>query len=188
MLTQPSWLVAHSGNFDNDPVLRGKWIREKLLAGYVMDVPINVDAQVPDDEHRTLRQRFEVVRAEQCWRCHIKMNPLGMPFESYNHVGRYRDLELGRPVDASGEINFTGAPGLDGKVGGAREMMERIAGSDLARQSLPPPRLPLLDGPQRDAQRFQDADRHGQSLPRKRRQFQRTPRRTAHLRLLPLRK
>ena len=135
VLTQPSWLVAHSGNFDNDPVLRGKWIREKLLAGYVMDVPINVDAQVPDDEHRTLRQRFEVVRAEQCWRCHIKMNPLGMPFESYNHVGRYRDLELGRPVDASGEINFTGAPGLDGKVGGAREMMERIAGSDLARQS-----------------------------------------------------
>ena len=55
VLTQPSWLVAHSGNFDNDPVRRGKWIREKLLAGYVLDVPITVDAQIPDDETKTLR-------------------------------------------------------------------------------------------------------------------------------------
>ena len=31
ILTQPSWLVANSGNFDNHPILRGKWIREHLL-------------------------------------------------------------------------------------------------------------------------------------------------------------
>ena len=92
------WALA-AGNFDNDPVRRGEWIRKKLLAGNVMDVPVDVDAQVPDDETKTLRERFEVVRAEECWRCHIKMNPLGMPFESYNHVGRFRELELGKPVD-----------------------------------------------------------------------------------------
>ena len=135
VLTQPSWLVAHSGNFDNDPVRRGKWIREKLLAGYVMDVPINVDAQIPDDEHRTLRERFSVVEEEACWRCHKKMNPLGMPFEAFNHVGRFRELELGKPVDTSGEIAYTEVPGLDGKVSGFEDMMEKIASSDLARQS-----------------------------------------------------
>ncbi|MEM7236106.1 MAG: DUF1592 domain-containing protein, partial [Planctomycetota bacterium] len=27
MLTHPAWLVAHSGNFDTDPIRRGKWIR-----------------------------------------------------------------------------------------------------------------------------------------------------------------
>ena len=59
VLTQPSWLVAHSGNFDNDPVRRGKWIREKLLAGYVMDVPITVQAVIPDSDTMTLRERFE---------------------------------------------------------------------------------------------------------------------------------
>lgn len=135
ILTQPSWLIAHSGNFDNDPVLRGKWIREKLLAGSVLDVPINVDAQVPDDEHKTLRERFEVVHAEQCWRCHTKMNPLGMPFEAYNHVGRHRTTEVGKPVDTTGAISHTGIKGLDGEVANVREMMERIAKSDLARQS-----------------------------------------------------
>lgn len=135
VLTQPSWLVAHSGNFDNDPVRRGKWIREKLLAGSVMDIPINVDAQIPDDEHRTLRERFSVVHEEACWRCHKKMNPLGMPFEAYNHVGRHRDQEIGKPVDTSGEISYTGIEGLDGEVKNAREMLERIAKSDIARQS-----------------------------------------------------
>lgn len=135
VLTQPSWLVAHSGNFDNDPVRRGKWIREHLLAGYVLDLPITVDAQIPDDETRTLRDRFSVVEEQECWRCHRKMNPLGMPFEAFNHVGRYRELELGEPVDTSGAIDYTGVDELDGDVDGPREMMERIASSDLARQS-----------------------------------------------------
>ncbi|MDE0840540.1 MAG: DUF1588 domain-containing protein, partial [Kiritimatiellae bacterium] len=102
ILTQPSWLVAHSGNFDNDPVRRGKWIREKLLAGIVMDVPITVAAQIPDDESKTLRERFSVVHANECWRCHKKMNPLGMPFEAYNHVGRWRSLEKEKPVNTLG--------------------------------------------------------------------------------------
>lgn len=135
ILTQPSWLLAHSGNFDNDPVRRGKWIREKLLAGVVMDVPINVDAQIPEDEHATLRERFQVVHADECWRCHKKMNPLGMPFEAFNHVGRWRSTEQGRPVDTSGAITQTGEAGVDGEVTGVRDMMERLARSDRVRQS-----------------------------------------------------
>ena len=135
ILTQPSWLIAHSGNFDNDPVRRGKWIREKLLAGVVMDVPINVDAQIPDDEHKTLRERFSVVSEAECWRCHKKMNPLGMPFESFNHVGRWRAMEKGRPVVTTGAITHTGDDELDHDVSNVREMMERLARSDLVRQS-----------------------------------------------------
>ena len=30
-------------NLETDPVRRGKWIREKLLAGTIPDVPITVD-------------------------------------------------------------------------------------------------------------------------------------------------
>ena len=135
ILTQPSWLIAHSGNFDNDPVRRGKWIREKLLAGVIMDIPITVDATIPDNEHETLRERFRVVHDEQCWRCHKKMNPLGMPFEAYNHVGRWRSEELGRPVDTHGAISNTGIDNLDQEVTGIRVMMERLAKSDRVRQS-----------------------------------------------------
>lgn len=135
VLTQPSWLVAHSGNFDNDPVRRGKWIREKLLAGYIMDVPITVDAQIPDDETKTLRERFSVVHEESCWRCHRKMNPLGMPFEAFNHVGRFRTHEKGKPTDTSGGVACSDVEGLDGDVANVREMMERLAESSRVRQS-----------------------------------------------------
>ena len=44
LLTHPAWLIAHAQNTETDPVIRGKWIREKLLAGTVPDVPISVDA------------------------------------------------------------------------------------------------------------------------------------------------
>lgn len=135
ILTQPSWLVAHSGNFDNDPVRRGKWIREKLLAGTVLDVPITVNAQIPDDEHKTLRERFSVVHETECWRCHKKMNPLGMPFEAFNHVGRWRSTEKEKPVDVSGGISLTGDASMEGDVQGVREMMEKLASSSLVRQS-----------------------------------------------------
>lgn len=94
MLTHPAWLAAHSGNFENDPVRRGKWIREHLLADVVPDLPIGVAAMLPDEPHRTLRQRFDVVKAASCWRCHKKMNPLGNPFEAYDDFGRFRTHHL----------------------------------------------------------------------------------------------
>jgi hypothetical protein len=100
MLTHPAWLVAHSGNFDNDPIRRGKWIREYLLADMVPDVPIGVDAKVPEDPHRTLRERLDIIRAEECWRCHKQMNPLGEPFESYDDFGRFREQIVLGDADA----------------------------------------------------------------------------------------
>ncbi|MFT5127198.1 MAG: hypothetical protein ACI8W8_000799 [Rhodothermales bacterium] len=135
VLTQPSWLIAHSGNFDNDPVRRGKWVREKLLAGVVMDIPIGVDAKVPDDDTKTLRERFSVVEADACWRCHKKMNPLGMVFESYNHVGYWRATESGRPTNTNGKISYIDEQEIVGEVENAREMLEKIASSKLALQS-----------------------------------------------------
>ncbi|MGC6488289.1 MAG: DUF1588 domain-containing protein [Planctomycetota bacterium] len=135
VLTQPSWLVAHSGNFDNDPVRRGKWIREKLLAGYVMDVPVTVQAVIPDSDTMTLRERFEVVHEPTCWGCHKKMNPLGMPFEQFNHVGRFRAAEQGAPVVTEGSIDYTGDEALDGGVKDVREMMERLGRAERVRQS-----------------------------------------------------
>ena len=92
ILTHPAWLVAHSLNDETDPIHRGIWVYEKLLAGVLADVPPDVDAQVPGDPHKTLRERLEVVRATRCWACHRKINPLGETFEIYDDFGRYRDL------------------------------------------------------------------------------------------------
>jgi hypothetical protein len=136
VLTHPAWLTAWSGNFDNHPVQRGKWVRTHLLGGSVPDVPIGVDARVPEVEHKTFRDRLAMAtHAPQCWRCHKKMDPLGVTFERYDHYGRYQRLDAGQPVDATGEISRTGVKELDGrKVSGPTELMDILAKSPYVEQ------------------------------------------------------
>jgi hypothetical protein len=122
--------VAHSGKFDNDPVRRGKWILEHLLGGTVPDLPIGVCAVVPADDAKTLRERFEVIRQnDYCWKCHRRMNPLGMPFENYDHFGRFRLKERDRPVVATGAVIEVGDPAVDGDVSNPIELIHRLAKS-----------------------------------------------------------
>ncbi len=134
ILTHPSWLVSHSDAMDNHAIHRGRWIRERLLGGGIPDVPITVDAMLPDEPQSTLRERMRVTRESYCWNCHKKMDPLGLPFEMYNHAGLYRQTELGRPVDTIGEIIDSGDPALDGKVANAIEMIQKLAESRRAEQ------------------------------------------------------
>jgi hypothetical protein len=134
ILTHPSWLVSHSDAMDNHAILRGRWIRERLLGGGIPDVPITVDAMLPDEPHNTLRERMRVTKETYCWTCHKKMDPLGLPFEMYNHAGLYRETELDKPVDTSGEIIDSGDPTLDGKVANAIEMIQKLAESQRAEQ------------------------------------------------------
>ena len=134
ILTHPSWLVSHSDAMDNHAILRGRWIRERLLGGGIPDVPITVDAMLPDEPRNTLRERMRVTKQSYCWTCHKKMDPLGLPFEMYNHAGLYRETELNQPVDTTGEIIDSGVPALDGKVANAIEMIQKIAESKRAEQ------------------------------------------------------
>ena len=134
ILTHPSWLVSHSDAMDNHAIRRGRWIRERLLGGGIPDVPITVDAMLPDEPDKTLRERMRVTREEYCWTCHKKMDPLGLPFEMYNHAGLYRETELEKPVDTSGAIIDSGDPELDGEVANAIELIEKIAASERAEQ------------------------------------------------------
>ena len=62
------------------------------------------------------------------------MDPLGLPFEMYNHAGLYRETELDKPVDTTGEIIDSGDPTLDGKVANAIEMIQKLAESKRAEQ------------------------------------------------------
>ena len=58
-----------------------------------------------------------------------------MPFEAYNHVGRFREVENGKPVNTGGAIQFAGGDQFSGDVANVREMMERLAGAPKVRQS-----------------------------------------------------
>jgi Protein of unknown function (DUF1588)/Protein of unknown function (DUF1592)/Protein of unknown function (DUF1585) len=163
ILTHPAWLMAFAKNTESDPIHRGKWVLEKLLAGTVPDVPITVDAKIPEDHTKTLRNRLDKATTEQyCWRCHERMNPLGTPFEMYDDFGRFRteetlehpdnlikkmpdkggilddlrDIYKTLPVDPSGKLAGTGDPALDGDVKDAIDLATRLGKSDRVRQSI----------------------------------------------------
>jgi hypothetical protein len=164
LLTHPAWLIAHAQNTETDPVIRGKWVREKLLAGTIPDVPITVDAVVPEDHHKTLRDRLaSATETSYCWKCHQHMNPLGYAFEVYDDFGRFRlaesleypdnlvqtgpeqrgdhlvdtrDVYKTLPVDATGYLKGSGDDSLDGEVRDAMDLAERLAKSRRVRQSI----------------------------------------------------
>jgi mono/diheme cytochrome c family protein len=165
-LTHPAWLIAHAQNTETDPVIRGKWIREKLLAGTIPDVPITVDAVIPEDHHKSLRDRLaSATEVEYCWKCHKHMNPLGYAFEAYDDFGRFRlqeslespenlvkknpdeapdrnhllelrDVYKTVPVDATGYLKDTGDDSLDGEIRDAIDLAERLGKSRRVRQSI----------------------------------------------------
>ena len=134
ILTHPSWLVSHSDAMDNHAILRGRWIRERLLGGGIPDVPITVDAMLPDQPNTTLRSRMRVTRETYCWTCHRKMDPLGLPFEMFNHAGLHRTTELGEPVDTSSVILDSGDPKLDGPVKNALDLIKKLSESERVEQ------------------------------------------------------
>ncbi len=163
ILTHPAWLIAFAANTETDPVRRGKWVREKLLAGTVPDVPVTVDAVIPEDHTKTLRDRLAgKTEQEYCWKCHEGMNPLGNTFEMYDDFGRFRteeslehpdnlitkmpdkgapqadlrDIYKTLPVVATGTLAGTGDPKLDGDVRDAIDLTERLAKSAKVRQSI----------------------------------------------------
>ncbi|QTN32075.1 DUF1588 domain-containing protein [Akkermansiaceae bacterium] len=165
MLTHPAWLVAHAFNTETDPVHRGKFVREKLLADTIPDVPITVDARIPEDHNKTLRQRLAMAtETKSCWHCHEKMNPLGNTFEMYDDFGRYRieefleypehllekrpdklpdgdhmmdirDIFKTLPVDATGYLDGAGSESLDGELKDAVDLAGRLEKSPRVRQS-----------------------------------------------------
>lgn len=163
MLTHPAWLIAFARNTETDPVRRGRWVREKLLAGTVPDVPVTVDAVIPEDHHATLRARLmKATEQEYCWKCHERMNPLGNSFEIFDDFGRYRteeslehpdnlikkspdkgppqadlrDIFKTLPVDGKGKLVGSGDSKLDGEIKDAIDLAERLGKSTKVRQSI----------------------------------------------------
>ena len=128
LLTQPS-LMAVLGKADrSSPVLRGKFVRERMLCQPVPPPPPNLGITPPPvTPGVTTRQMFASHdTVEPCKSCHILMDPIGFGFESYDGIGRFRTTDQSQPVDATGTLSNSD---VDGAFDGAIELANLLAKS-----------------------------------------------------------
>ncbi len=128
VLTLPGFLAVQAHPDQTSPVLRGQFVRERLLCTNVPPPPDDVDISPPaETEGGTARERFSAHATGSCASCHQLMDPLGFPFESYDSLGSYRTTDAGQELDLSGE--FVDTQDIDGSFEGVGEMARQLASS-----------------------------------------------------------
>jgi hypothetical protein len=107
----------------SSPTKRGAFIMESLLCQLVPPPPANVDTAIPEvtGNRRTMRDRL-IAHQEVpfCAGCHIPIDGIGLPLESFDGIGRYRKTDNGAELDLSGEVGAI-------KFNGSEELSELIA-------------------------------------------------------------
>ena len=117
LLTMAAVLTVTSNPNRTSPVKRGKWLLENILGAPPPPPPPGLDGLEEGESKtptKTIKERMERHRRDpSCAVCHAKMDPLGIAFENYDAVGRYRTMDGKFKVDAGGVTatgeKFTGA-------------------------------------------------------------------------------
>ncbi len=133
ILTQGSLMSRLAKANQTDPIHRGKFIRERFLCSIPPPPPPNLVVSAPElDPRKTTRERFEQHRADAaCATCHELLDPVGLAFEHYDAVGRYRSSEAGEEIDASGELIDTD---VDGPIDGVADLADKLSHSAQVRE------------------------------------------------------
>lgn len=108
ILGQASFLMLNAHPAASSATLRGKFVREVFLCDPIPPPPAGVDTALPEPSGTapTLRDRVvEHLENPSCAGCHQLMDPVGLGLERFDGVGRYRELEAGARIDASGIVD-----------------------------------------------------------------------------------
>jgi hypothetical protein len=114
---------------------RGAFFQTEVLCNTLPAIPGDVDTQGPLEDASllpTARERLAPLLARSdCSGCHRSINPIGLAFENYHAIGRFRTHENDAPIDASGSIDLG-----EGEVqfSNAVELVEHVATSRKARE------------------------------------------------------
>ena len=120
LLGQGSILTVTSYPNRTSVVQRGKWILENLLGSPPPPPPPDIPDLKPkssDGRLLSMREQLDLHRANAiCASCHARMDPIGFALENYDGVGKWRTVDAGLPIDASGKLPngkvFTGSAEL----------------------------------------------------------------------------
>lgn len=111
-------LATTSHSDQTSPILRGLLVRRNFLCQELPPPPPFAGGLPDVDPDATTRERFGMhTSAAACRSCHQYIDTVGFGLEHFDPVGRWRDTENGKPIDASGDMNDverlgtqTGAP------------------------------------------------------------------------------
>ena len=130
VLTHPYILSALAYTGESSPIHRGVFVARGVL-GVTIRPPMEAFTPLAPDLHPKLTTRERVTLQTSpaaCAGCHTTMNPLGFALENYDAVGRYREKEKDKAVDATG--SYLTRAGDVAKFGNAKELANFLAGSE----------------------------------------------------------
>jgi hypothetical protein len=108
ILGHASFLSLYAHPTTTSSTLRGKFVRTTLLCAVIPPPPVNVNTSLTDADANapTLRDRMKVHMSDPtCASCHRRMDPIGLGFERFDSVGRFRMLDHGAMIDPSGDLD-----------------------------------------------------------------------------------
>ncbi len=127
ILTHPSVLARHG--FGSMSVHRGKFVREALFCATPPAPP-----QVLENPPDTFEGQAERDKAQDrldhsgCGGCHTLMDPIGLAFDNYDGMGRWRTQdEFGNDVYGDGNLFATD---IDGDLTGAADLAQKMVESE----------------------------------------------------------
>jgi hypothetical protein len=134
ILTRAGFLARTAHAVHPSPVRRGVFVLSRLLCVPPAPPPPDVNTAPPDeqdpDQPKTNRERYAKHTAQDsCAACHKAIDGVGFGFENYDALGKWRTMDNGHPVDASGELVSTD---VDGPFTGALELSQTLAASEQA--------------------------------------------------------
>ncbi|HSI12405.1 MAG TPA: DUF1592 domain-containing protein [Chthoniobacter sp.] len=97
LLTQAAVLSLTSDGTRHRPVHRGVWVMESIFGKSPPPPPANVEPIATNPvtaPKATLRMKLDAhIHDASCAACHAKIDPLGLAFENFDAVGRWRTTE-----------------------------------------------------------------------------------------------
>lgn len=108
VLTMGVVLTLTSNPTRTSPVKRGLFVLDQILGSPPPPPPPQIpplEQSIAANPSATVRERLLAHVADAaCASCHRRLDPIGLTFEHFDAVGRWRDAEHGTPIDSSGTL------------------------------------------------------------------------------------
>lgn len=135
LLTHPYLMSALAYHDSTSPIHRGVFLIRFML-GRTLRPPAEAFSPLSPDLHPdlTTRERVQLQTSpESCQVCHSKINGLGFTLENFDAVGRYRESERSKPIDAGGEYDTR--TGEHVAFAGPKELAEYLTSGEDAQRA-----------------------------------------------------